>query len=93
MKGKSALRFTPVVDDCQARPFADLQEQLDIIQDNGMTAFDIRSVLFSKMLDLHNVPKDHYLRDLDTPERLDDPSIIEQLNAMGFYRTRQYAVH
>ncbi|MFC0116608.1 hypothetical protein [Pseudoalteromonas xiamenensis] len=92
-KSKSTLSLTAVVDDVKASPFTDIQKQLDLLQDNGMTALDIRNVLFHKMLDLHAVPKDHFLRDADTPERLDDPAILTTLNELGFHRKARYPVH
>ncbi|TMP27414.1 hypothetical protein CWB99_15570 [Pseudoalteromonas rubra] len=93
LKNKSASYFPAAVDDANAGPLAKLQAQLDAIQDSGMTALTIRDILFQKMLDMHSVPKEHFLRDQDTPDRLDDPAIIEQLNALGFYRTSQGQVH
>ncbi|CCQ11642.1 hypothetical protein PALB_25430 [Pseudoalteromonas luteoviolacea B = ATCC 29581] len=92
-KGKSLFQMMPTVDDAKARPFADLQEKLDAIQDNGMTALDIRTILFHKMLDLHCVPKNHFLRNSDTPDRLDDPSIKTKLNELGFYRHGNHPIH
>jgi hypothetical protein len=93
LKVKSILQLTPVVDDVNARPFTDIQEQLDRLQDGGMTALDIRNILFHKMLDMHSVPKDHFLRDTDTPERLDDPALFVRLNELGFYKKRSHQVH
>ena len=85
-KGKAELNFSAVVDDVKASPFVDLQSRLDELQDNGMTALTIRTVLFNKMLDMHSVPADHFLRKESAPSRLDDPKIIETLNDLGFYK-------
>jgi hypothetical protein len=93
LKTKQLNHFAAVVDDVKAGPFSDLQNRLDEIQDNGMTALTIRNILFHKMLDLHNVPSDHFLRDQDTPSRLDDPSLVEKLNGLGFYRKQRSAMH
>ncbi|WP_017215963.1 hypothetical protein [Pseudoalteromonas sp. NJ631] len=88
IKNKSNGQFSAVVDDVKAAPFSDLQERLDAIQDSGMTALAIRNILFHKMLDMHAVPNDHYLRDEETPSRLDDPKLIEKLNKLGFFRSK-----
>ncbi|MCF6434749.1 hypothetical protein [Pseudoalteromonas sp. MMG022] len=94
LKTKQVNHFAAVVDDVKAGPLSELQNRLDEIQDNGMTALAIRNVLFNKMLDLHNVPNDHFLRDEDTPSRIDDPALlIEKLNDLGFYRKGNGALH
>ena len=85
-KNKAEANFSAVVDDAKASPFLDLQSRLDELQDNGMTALTIRTVLFNKMLDMHSVPADHFLRKESTPSRLDDPRILETLNELGFYK-------
>ena len=85
-KNKAEENFSAVVDDIKAGPFLDLQSRLDELQDNGMTALTIRTVLFNKILDMHRVPEDHFLRKESTPSRLDDPKIIETLNDLGFYK-------
>lgn len=87
-KNKSNGQFSAAVDDVKAAPFSDLQDKLDAIQDEGMTALTIRHILFHKMLDLHAVPTDHFLREQETPSRLDNPKLIEKLNELGFYRTK-----
>ncbi|MBQ4836103.1 MULTISPECIES: hypothetical protein [Pseudoalteromonas] len=92
-KNKLNSYFPAAVDDVNAGPFADIQERLDSIQDSGMTALAIRNILFQKMLDLHAVPEDHYLRTESTPERLDDPSLIDKLNELGFYRSSSRVMH
>ncbi|WP_440053170.1 hypothetical protein ACSLBF_09455 [Pseudoalteromonas sp. T1lg65] len=88
LKSKLNGQFAAVVDDAKAAPFSDLQDKLDAIQDSGMTALTIRNILFHKMLDMHAVPTDHYLREEETPSRLDDPQLIEKLNELGFYRNK-----
>ena len=85
-KNKAEENFSAVVDDIKAGPFLDLQSRLDELQDNGMTALTIRTVLFNKMLDMHSVPEAHFLRKESTPSRLDDPRILETLNDLGFYK-------
>ncbi|KZN47944.1 hypothetical protein [Pseudoalteromonas luteoviolacea] len=92
-KNKLNSYFPAAVDDVNAAPFSDIQKRLDDIQDSGMTALAIRNILFHKMLDLHAVPQDHYLRNESTPERLDDPSLINKLNELGFYRTSRRVMH
>ncbi|KZN36913.1 hypothetical protein [Pseudoalteromonas luteoviolacea] len=92
-KNKLNSYFPAAVDDVTAAPFSDIQKRLDDIQDSGMTALAIRNILFHKMLDLHAVPQDHYLRNESTPERLDDPSLINKLNELGFYRTSRRVMH
>ncbi|NOU50838.1 hypothetical protein HG263_09865 [Pseudoalteromonas sp. JBTF-M23] len=94
LKTKQVNHFAAVVDDVQSGPFSELQNRLDEIQKNGMTALTMRSILFNKMLDLHNVPDDHFLRDESASSRLDDPSLlIEKLNDLGFYRKQAGAIH
>ena len=93
LKTKPVNQFSAVVDDVKAGPFSDLQNRLDELQDNGMTALTIRGILFNKMLDLHSVPADHFLRKQATPNRLDDPAIIETLNELGFFRKKRNIVH
>jgi len=80
-------------DDIKSGKLADLQKRLDEIQSNGMTAMTIRDVLFQKMLDVYQVPNDHALRESETPERIDDPSIIKRLVQLGFQKKPQYQVH
>ncbi|KZN37795.1 hypothetical protein [Pseudoalteromonas luteoviolacea] len=92
-KNKLNSYFPAAVDDVNAAPFSDIQKRLDDIQDSGMTALAIRNILFHKMLDLHAVPQDHYLRNESTPDRLDDPSLINKLNELGFYRTSRRVMH
>jgi hypothetical protein len=93
LKTKPVNQFSAVVDDVKSEPFSDLQNRLDELQDNGMTALTIRSILFQKMLDLHSVPKDHVLREQETPQRLDDPAIIANLNELGFFRKQRSMMH
>jgi len=80
-------------DDTQSGKLADLQNRLDEIQNNGMTAMTIRDVLFQKMLDMYQVPNDHALRESETPERIDDPSIIKRLIQLGFEKKPAYQIH
>ncbi|CAH9054508.1 hypothetical protein PSECIP111951_01050 [Pseudoalteromonas holothuriae] len=90
LKNKQVNHFAAVVDDVQSGPFSELQGRLDEIQDNGMTALTMRSILFNKMLDLHNVPDDHFLRNESTAKKLDDPSVlVEKLNNLGFVRKQK----
>ncbi|BBN81145.1 hypothetical protein PA25_11300 [Pseudoalteromonas sp. A25] len=94
LKNKQVNHFAAVVDDVQSRPFSDLQNRLDEIQNSGMTALTMRSILFNKMLDLHNVPDDHFLRDESVPSKIEDPSLlVEKLNDLGFYRKQSGAMH
>ncbi|MBD1582266.1 hypothetical protein [Pseudoalteromonas sp. S16_S37] len=94
LKTKQVNHFAAVVDDVQSGPFSELQNRLDEIQKSGMTALTMRSILFNKMLDLHNVPDDHFLRDESAPSRLDDPSLlIEKLNGLGFYKKQTGVIH
>ncbi|MFY8273159.1 hypothetical protein AAEU32_03400 [Pseudoalteromonas sp. SSDWG2] len=69
----------------------DVQQQLDHIQDSGVTPQYMRYVLFQKMLDVYQVPKDHTIRSNRTPDRLDDPTLISQLKRMGF--SKQKTLH
>ncbi|MCF2856249.1 hypothetical protein L1286_02115 [Pseudoalteromonas sp. SMS1] len=92
-KNKLNSYFPAAVDDVNAAPFSDIQKRLDDIQDSGMTALAIRNILFHKMLDLHAVPQDHFLRNESTPDRLDDPSLINKLNELGFHRTARRVMH
>ena len=85
-KSKAESIYTSVVDDVKASPIMDVRNRLEELQNNGMTALTIRTVLFNKMLDLHSVPTDHFLRKETVPSRLDDPKIIETLNELGFYK-------
>ncbi|GAP74928.1 MULTISPECIES: hypothetical protein [Pseudoalteromonas] len=68
----------------------ELQSQLDDIQDSGVTPEFLRYVLFQKMLDVYQVPKDHALRGDSTPERLDDPALINHLHQLGFAKRSAY---
>jgi len=93
MKNKFNPQFMANADDIKSGKLADLQKRLDEIQSNGMTAMTIRDVLFQKMLDVYQVPNDHALRESETPERIDDPSIIKRLVQLGFQKKPQYQVH
>jgi hypothetical protein len=53
----------------------------------------MRAVLFQKMLDIYQVPENHFLRDSETPSRIDDPSIINKLKQLGFTKKHQYQIH
>mgnify|MGYP000492355360 CR=1 FL=1 len=52
MKDKFTNEFLANTDDARAGKLSDIQQQLDELQNNGMTAMDIRTVLFNKMLDV-----------------------------------------
>lgn len=93
MKNKFNPQLSANADDIKSGKLADLQKRLDEIQSNGMTAMTIRDVLFQKMLDVYQVPNDHALRESETPERIDDPSIIKRLIELGFQKKPQYQVH
>ena len=93
MKNKFNPQFMANADDIKSGKLADLQKRLDEIQSNGMTTMTIRDVLFQKMLDVYQVPNDHALRESETPERIDDPSIIKRLIELGFQKKPQYQVH
>ena len=66
MKNKFATQFQTVADDVNNPKLVELQNRLDEIQRNGMTALTIRAVLFQKMLDIYQVPENHFLRDSET---------------------------
>ncbi|WP_158681445.1 hypothetical protein [Pseudoalteromonas sp. T1lg88] len=55
-----------------------------------MTPQYMRYVLFQKMLDVYQVPKDHAMRTKSTPTRLDDPDLIGKLKEMGFAKAKTY---
>tara|TARA_B100000700_G_scaffold303696_1_gene375485 strand:- start:429 stop:710 length:282 start_codon:yes stop_codon:yes gene_type:complete len=93
MKNKFTNEFLANTGDARAGKLSDIQQQLDELQNNGMTAMDIRTVLFNKMLDVYQVPSDHFLRDGETPERIDDPAIVVKLNKLGFTKKRRHQLH
>ncbi|BDF94951.1 MULTISPECIES: hypothetical protein [Pseudoalteromonas] len=93
MKNKFATKFQAVADDLTNPKLVELQNRLDEIQRNGMTALTMRAVLFQKMLDAYQVPEDHFLRDSETPNRIDDPSIINRLEQLGFSKKQQHQIH
>ncbi|MBB1505001.1 hypothetical protein H5203_05830 [Pseudoalteromonas sp. SG41-1] len=93
MKNKFATQFQTVADDVNNPKLVELQNRLDEIQKNGMTALTMRAVLFQKMLDIYQVPENHFLRDSETPSRIDDPSIINKLKQLGFTKKHQYQIH
>lgn len=76
--------------DPDTKQLQDVQLQLDSLQDAGITPQYMRYVLFQKMLDLYQVPKDHAMRTKSTPTRLDDPDLITQLKEMGFAKAKTY---
>ncbi|MBS3796299.1 MULTISPECIES: hypothetical protein [unclassified Pseudoalteromonas] len=76
--------------DRDAQQLQEVQLQLDSIQDAGVTPQYLRYVLFQKMLDVYQVPKDHAMRANSTPERLDDPGLISQLTELGFAKAKTY---
>ncbi|WP_105201041.1 MULTISPECIES: hypothetical protein [unclassified Pseudoalteromonas] len=73
-----------------AQQLQDVQLQLDSLQDAGVTPQYMRYVLFQKMLDVYQVPKDHAMRTKSTPTRLDDPDLIGKLKEMGFAKAKTY---
>ena len=93
MKNKFTNEVLADTDDARSVKLSDIQQQLDELQQNGMTPMDIRAVLFNKMLDIYQVPNDHFLRDAETPERIDDPSIALQLQQLGFSKKPRYQLH
>ncbi|MFY8326144.1 hypothetical protein [Pseudoalteromonas sp. ZZD1] len=93
MKYKLSLQFTAVADDSKTSKLVELQNRLDEMQNNGMTAMTMRDVLFHKMLDVYQVPSDHFLRKSETPHRIDDPSIINRLKQLGFVKKPSYQIH
>ncbi|HCV02002.1 hypothetical protein AAEU31_02120 [Pseudoalteromonas sp. SSMSWG5] len=93
MKDKFTSEFLANTDDARSGKLVDIQQRLDELQQNGMTATDIRAVLFNKMLDVYQVPSDHFLREIDTPDRIDDPNILLKLKQLGFTKKRRYQLH
>ncbi|WP_462168970.1 hypothetical protein [Pseudoalteromonas lipolytica] len=93
MKNKFTREFLANTDDAHSGKLVDIQQQLDELQQNGMTAMDIRTVLFNKMLDVYQVPRDHFLRDSETPERIDDPTIVTRLKQLGFSKKSRQQLH
>ncbi|MDN3378130.1 MULTISPECIES: hypothetical protein [unclassified Pseudoalteromonas] len=93
MKYKLSLQFSAVADDSKTSKLVELQNRLDEMQNNGMTAMTMRDVLFHKMLDVYQVPSDHFLRKSETPQRIDDPSIINRLKQLGFVKKPSYQIH
>ncbi|WP_404340616.1 hypothetical protein [Pseudoalteromonas mariniglutinosa] len=90
MKAKFTAQTVANMDDARSGTLKDIQQQLDDLQTNGMTSNDIRAVLFNKMLDVYHVPCDHFLRNRDTPRRIDDPKLITQLEQLGFTKKPHY---
>lgn len=93
MKDKFTTQFQAVADDTNSPKLVELQNRLDEIQSSGMTAMTIRDILFHKMLDVYQVPSDHFLRECETPQRIDDPSIINRLKQLGFAKKPRYQIH
>lgn len=93
MKDKFTLQFQAVADDGKNPKLVELQNHLDEIQNKGMTAMTIREVLFQNMLDIYQVPNDHFLRDSDTPQRIDDPLLINRLEQLGFAKKTHHQIH
>lgn len=92
MKNKFTNEVLADTDDARSGKLSDIQQQLDELQQNGMTPMDIRAVLFNKMLDIYQVPNDHFLRDAETPERIDDPSIALQLQQARFFKKTSISI-
>lgn len=93
MKDKFTIQHQAVADDLQSPKLVELQNRLDEILNQGMTAMTMRDVLFHKMLDVYQVPSDHFLRESETPLRIDDPAIIVQLKQLGFTKKSSYQIH
>ncbi|KPH63982.1 hypothetical protein AMS58_01535 [Pseudoalteromonas porphyrae] len=93
MKNKFPSQFQAVADDVKSPRLMELQNRLDELQRNGMTAVTIRTILFQKMLDAYQVPSDHFLRDSETPNRIDDPSLLSSLKKLGFSKKPQHQIH
>jgi len=93
MKDKFSIQFQAVADDSKSSKLVELQNRLDEMHNNGMTAMTMRDVLFQKMLDFYQVPSDHFLRESETPQRIDDPSIINRLKQLGFVKKPSYQIH
>ncbi|CAM4069902.1 hypothetical protein [Pseudoalteromonas ostreae] len=93
MKNKFATQFQTRTDDGNNPKLVELQNRLDEIQRTGMTALAMRAMLFQKMLDIYQVPENHFLRDSETPNRIDDPSIIKKLKQLGFTKKHQHQIH
>ncbi|WP_462158707.1 hypothetical protein [Pseudoalteromonas sp. GB56] len=86
----SLTKKSPTMQDLDPQQMHDVKQQLESIQDAGVTPQYLRYVLFQKMLDVYQVPKDHMMRSNGTPERLDDPSLINKLHKMGFSKQKTY---
>lgn len=93
MKNKFPSQFQAVADDVKSPKLLELQSRLDELQRTGMTAMTIRAILFQKMLDVYQVPSDHFLRDSETPNRIDDPSLLSRLKKLGFSKKTQHQIH
>jgi len=76
-----------------ATQLRDVQQKLDELQDAGLTPEKLRSLLFHKMLDFYQVPRNHFLRESETPERLDDPSLVTRLTELGFAKRNCVSLH
>lgn len=92
-RSKPSFTFSAVVDDASASPFNELQSRLNDIQQGGMTALTMKTVLFHKVLDMHNVPSDHTLRQESAPSCFEASEIIKKLNALGFYKNKNPQLH
>ncbi|MCF7500450.1 MULTISPECIES: hypothetical protein [unclassified Pseudoalteromonas] len=93
MKDKFTSALKVNADDACSGKLIDIQRRLDELQHDGMSATDIRTVLFNKMLDVYQVPNDHFLREGKTPARIDDPSIVTKLKELGFSKKSRHQLH
>lgn len=92
-KGIIKQQFKPVAADCKSEDLITLQEELDQIQNSGISPSQLRELLFQKMLDMYHVPQSHELRAQKVPSRLDDPKIKQTLNSHGFFRKSSSVIH
>jgi len=92
-KETNKQEFKAVAADRQSDSLIKLQEELDHIQNSGISPSQLREILFQKMLDMYHVPQCHELRAQDVPNRLDDPKIKQTLNSHGFYRKASSVIH
>lgn len=86
-------QFKAVAADRQSDALIKLQQELDHIQNSGISPSQLRELLFQKMLDMYQVPQIHELRSQEVPSRLDDPKIKQTLNSHGFFRKSSNIIH
>ncbi|MBE0362579.1 hypothetical protein PULV_a0098 [Pseudoalteromonas ulvae UL12] len=92
-KQDNNIEHQAVAADANAELLVRLQQELDAIQNRGISPMQLREALFQKMLDLYHVPMQHSLRAEPIPMNLDDPSIKTKLNQHGFYRHGRPILH